>query len=65
MLSTPKYITKKYSILIYSIIWSLYKFIFLMILLLGNPGYGEPQSKKIISLEEQNDLMNFPSIKRV
>jgi hypothetical protein len=36
-----------------------------MILLLGNPGYGEPQSKKIISLEEQNDLMNFPSIKRV
>lgn len=37
---SARYIARKYSLYIYSGIWSCYQLLFLAVLLLGNPGYG-------------------------
>jgi hypothetical protein len=38
---SARYVARKYSLYIFSAIWSCYQLFFLGILLLGNPGYGE------------------------
>jgi hypothetical protein len=57
---SPRYVARKYSIYIFSGIWTGYELIFLAILLLSNPGYGDPLAQRQISLEEQNEIAQFP-----
>jgi hypothetical protein len=47
---SPHYATRQYSIYIFSAIWTGYEVIFLLILLFGNPGYGDPIIQKQLSI---------------
>jgi hypothetical protein len=47
---SARYVGRKYSIYIFSAAWTLYELTFLIILLIGNPGYGDPLAQKQLSL---------------
>jgi hypothetical protein len=54
---SPRYVARKYSIYIFSGAWAVYELVFLLILLLGNPGYADPLAQKQLSLEEQKEIL--------
>ena len=64
MTVSPRYVARKYSIYIFSAIWTIYEVTFLVILLIGNPGYGDPLAQKQLSLEEQLEILSLPNGKK-
>jgi hypothetical protein len=58
--ASSRYVARKYSIYIFSAAWTGYEVTFLLALLLGNPGYGDPLAQKQLSLEDQQEILQFP-----
>lgn len=58
LLVSPRSLARKYSMYLFSSIWAAYEATFLVIILLGNPGYADPISHRQLSLEEQRQVLS-------